>query len=496
MPIVERELGETGARRHPVIFLGIPMAISVRDILRTDVFPTLLDAGVHVHLFSGASDVPEFRSEFERPGVTIHPLRRPRGLLFGLVDAVVLKFYVLALSLRCETARIMVSRTMELNPIARMARSLLRALGRRRTSALVRFGRNLTLKLAPDLYRDVFETYAPDLVVGTRVLTMSSQRNAQSVSYLDRYLIMAAAKREVKTAVMIPSWDNLSSKGFFPAEVDRVTVWNEIMEREARELHDLDPSTVVVTGAPQHDIYSGAPYSDRSDFLRGLGLDPERPVVMYATQTRGTVPEEPRIVGIIREALRKRFDGDVQLLVRLHQLDERDRYADIEGLDGVALDQAGRGSLGGYPDREFDRVGLERLADSLAHVDVVANAASSMSIDAAAVGTPVIGVAFDADPTRPYETSVRRYFDFTHQANVVASGGIYMVYSPEQMAEAVAEYLGDPALHREGRERLIREQCYKLDGRSGQRAAEAILEALGRSERHGTRAGQASAPSR
>ena len=64
LPDPPRAVDSQGGRA-PVVFLGLPMAINVRDVLRTDAFRTPRDAVTEIHLFSAAADVAEFRAEFE-----------------------------------------------------------------------------------------------------------------------------------------------------------------------------------------------------------------------------------------------------------------------------------------------------------------------------------------------------------------------------------------------------------------------------------------------
>ena len=112
---------------------------------------------------------------------------------------------------------------------------------------------------------------------------------------------MSAARRGVPTMVLVSSWDNLTTSGFFPVEVDRITVWNEIMREQAVAVHGVPRERVVVTGAPQHDVFARA-YREREDFLRSLGLDPDRRVVVYTTGTEGTIASEPELVGVVARA--------------------------------------------------------------------------------------------------------------------------------------------------------------------------------------------------
>lgn len=462
--------------------MGVPMAINVRDILRTDAFAVIRASGAQVHLFTPAADVAEFRAEFGSENVILHPLRAPASRLFDLVDALVQRLYVAILSLRCDTARIMVGETLSHSVLARTVRGALTAVGRTGQDGVLWWLRLLTRWAAPELYAEDFTVHDPDLVVGTRALTMSGPRAQSSARYLDRHLLLSAARRGVPTMVLVSSWDNLTTSGFFAVDVDRVTVWNEIMKEQAVSIHGLQPARVSVTGAPQHDLYArDRGFKDRDAFLHDLGLDSSRALIVYTTGTEGTIPREPEVVARLRDALEAGLGEEFQLLVRVHQLDTLERYAALGGRPGVVFDQAGRPTVGKYHDRDFDRAALEHLADTLRYADVVVNAASSISIDAAAVGTPVVCVDYDAEPGVPYHRSVSRFYDFTHQRPVVASGGVTRARSPEEVVAAVKRYLADPALHAEGRARLVREQCHALDGGSGRRVGEAVLAAAARS---------------
>ena len=73
---------------------------------------------------------------------------------------------------------------------------------------------------------------------------------------------------------------------------------------------------------------------------------------------------------------------------------------------------------------------------------------------------------------------MRRYFDFTHQANLVRSGGLRLASDMSELMDAVASYVNDPSLESEARRKMVEEQTYRLDGQAGQRVADAVLDAL------------------
>ena len=69
--------------------------------------------------------------------------------------------------------------------------------------------------------------------------------------------------------------------------------------------------------------------------------------------------------------------------------------------------------------------------------------ASTLAIDACALGAPVIGVGFDGHQTKPYNQSVRRTFDFTHYRRIVELGGLRIAESKEMLIAEINAYLHD-----------------------------------------------------
>ncbi len=466
--------GVRGAR----VFLGVPMAINVRDVLRSGILDGLLAAGVEVHVFSPAAEEPGFAAEFGRPGVHLHRLLPHSGGVFQIVELATMKLHALVQSLRCDTLEIRLRRTLRRNPVARLVRWKLGIAGRRVQDALLAAASFLLVRLSSRAYDATFRDHPPALVLGTRVLTMTPPSRPEGSRALDRHLLIAAARHRVPAMVLVASWDNLTTAGFFPVPPSAITVWNEIMAHEAEDIHGVSAERIRITGAPQHDTYAHRDQrTPREEFFRRHGLDPARPLVVYTTQTVGTVPDEPRIAEMIAGGIAERFQGRVQLLVRLHQLDEMDRYGALGGRPDVALDQAGQ-QRPGFDDRDFGQAGLMELADTMHHADVVVNTASSISIDAAACGAPVACVRFDAASDSPYDRSTRRLYDYTHLTRIVESGGVEMVDSLEELVDFVAQCLDDRHVNGEGRARLIREQCYRIDGRSAERVLEAVVDVL------------------
>ena len=101
-----------------------------------------------------------------------------------------------------------------------------------------------------------------------------------------------------------------------------------------------------------------------------------------------------------------------------------------------------------------------------------------MCIDACVFDKPVILVGFDGSAETPYVKSIRRFYDYDHFAPVLASGGVRYAKSETELVEALERYLQDLSLEAAGRTQIVARECYKADGHSSERLAEALLQSL------------------
>lgn len=117
--------------------------------------------------------------------------------------------------------------------------------------------------------------------------------------------VRAARRRGVPSVLAVGSWDHLTTKGLIHERPDRVVVWNEHQRREASQLHGIDPSTVVVTGAQAYDHwFAMQPATSRDAFCGLTGLPAERPILLYLCSSPFIAPHEVdfvrRWIGAIR----------------------------------------------------------------------------------------------------------------------------------------------------------------------------------------------------
>jgi hypothetical protein len=240
--------------------------------------------------------------------------------------------------------------------------------------------------------------------------------------------VAAAAARGIPTALCVASWDNLTNRQRTPVVPYRLLVWNERQRREAADFHGIPPERVVVTGAPRFDDWFAWQPSDRAAFLAKVGLDPQRPVVLWigGALNHAEITEAEFVTRWLR-ALRSSSDERLRgagVLVRPHpeRLPEWSE-ADYGEFENVAV----------WP-REGMTFPIEDEAkadyyDSIFHAHAVVGINSSAMIEASIVGRPVLTVL-----APEFHDSQLATFHFEY---LVRDGG------PVQVADSMDEHLAD-----------------------------------------------------
>ena len=83
----------------------------------------------------------------------------------------------------------------------------------------------------------------------------------------------------------VGNYDSLSSKGFRGVPVERLLAWGPAMRQDAIDLHAIPPERVAAIGAIRSDRVQSECEPDKAKFLRACGLDPAKPVILFAGST-------------------------------------------------------------------------------------------------------------------------------------------------------------------------------------------------------------------
>lgn len=292
--------------------------------------------------------------------------------------------------------------------------------------------------------------------------------------------IFAAAKKlGIPVLAYIPSWDNISTKSRMVYKYDGYIVWSE---QTKNELHDFYPVSknvpVYVCGAPQFDVFfQDKFYQSREEFLSKQGLNPNLPVILYAVGSPNFLKEHHGAVHLAERIMRGDL-GDAQMLVRAHPIHDNaemkelfEKYAPRVKLQ--LSPNAGKNLVA----RSQDERQITEWVNTFRHADVVVNLSSTVAVDAAIFDVPVVNLDFDPQPGQADQDLIKDVNHlWTHFKPIAESGGVWLVNDYDEMVYAVKEYLKNPELHREKRRWIAEYVCGYLDGKCGERMAEAILD--------------------
>ncbi len=287
-------------------------------------------------------------------------------------------------------------------------------------------------------------------------------------------LLMAARRAGIPTAAFLFSWDNLTSQGRITPRYDSYLVWTDAIRQDLLRMYSaIDPGAVEVTGTPQFDFHFWPELMwTRAELAAAIGVDPERPIVLYSTGMPNHMPGEPDIVEDLADRLGRDPLG-AQLVVRVYAKDRSGRF------DALAA----RRSDICVPPVAWEANWLAPLPEDTAlwsnllrHADVGVNVASTVSLELCMFDVPIINIAYNPASV-PVETiDYARYYRFDHYRPVTRSGAVDIVESAIDLEDAISRALKVPNQRADARRALL-DRFFEgtLDGRSAERVAAALV---------------------
>lgn len=288
--------------------------------------------------------------------------------------------------------------------------------------------------------------------------------------------VQAARWLGIPTATFIFSWDNLTSQGRILPAYDYYLVWNDDLKQQLLRIYPkIQSENVFVTGTPQFDFhFRRESYWSREEFCDKVGADPARRFVLYSTGMANHMPGEPSIVEQIADMLTEMKDlGSPQLLVRVYPKDRTQRFEDLRRRRSDILFPDARWIEAWLTPTEEDN---RLLTNTLRHVDVGVNVASTVSLELCMFNKPALNVGYNPPGAVPVRVPYARYYEYDHYRPVVESGAVQLARTPDEMRALLREALTCPSRH-EGARRALLQRMFggSLDGRSSDRVAETLL---------------------
>ncbi|TSC63136.1 MAG: hypothetical protein G01um101448_120 [Parcubacteria group bacterium Gr01-1014_48] len=301
-------------------------------------------------------------------------------------------------------------------------------------------------------YADVFELYAPSLLLASDVFSATDNR-----------LMHEARFRNIPIIGIVRSWDNLTTKGPLRVRPNILVVQNEMMKKEAVDLHGMREEDVRPIGIPHHDRYVNGPKHSWSEFIASIGGDSSKKIILYAAQgdrhfknTTNTFDQN------MINSLAEMIPATHELLVRLP-------IADTVYLGGlrharkVLFDQPGMvfdSDMKKIKKNELCIEDDDHLIDTLYYSSVVISVSTSLFCDATLCDRPTITVGFGG---------LEWTLQFNHLQPLLRSGGIYIARTPMELKFGIERYIHDVSQDRTGRQKIRDTLVSGYDGHASER---------------------------
>lgn len=316
-------------------------------------------------------------------------------------------------------------------------------------------------------FQRLFEEFKPDFVFVSNLY-----------GQFDTALIAEAKRHRIPTMGMTTNWDHYD-KYYLPFQTDILLVQSEQMKDFAIRYQWYDESRIMpFTGYPHLDFVSKHGHTlSREEVLNGLNLSHDARYIVYASSSAYCKDEPDIIEEILKWIDTGRFPQNLYVVIRPYAgVRKWDREVDHEKFDrfeGHPHARIFRGLFWGDNKRSNFSMNVLHKAD------VVLAVYTTMAIEAAVLGRPLIAPTFDGYAgKRPFAKSVRRFAIREHFRDVIKTGALKPAYNFDELYQYLSEYLQNPELDSEKRKALLERVCYVTDGNASERVFQYIKEAV------------------
>lgn len=448
------------------IFISILSGVEAKAILRTDMLSTLLARqDIRIVLFvRNAARAAFYEKEFPHPRIRYEVVEAYAFSRWNAVFEFLRHFLIRTETLALYRRLLFIDYK---NIFAFIGSSLLSVM--LSYAPFQRAARFLDEALALDaMFSSVFECYRPSLVF------LANLFDEVEVS-----MLREAKRRGITSVGFINSWDKIGSKGFVRLLPDAVVAPNEIVKEEAAYYDDVPRQRIFVAGTPQYDSYfNKEDLLERETFFERINADPHKKLIVFGPMGSALSNSDWEMIDCLHALLSTEVP-EAELLVRFQPNDSAGDEGEFAQRPWLRADVPGiRFGKGRGMDWDMTGAELAHLKNTLFHCSLVISYASSIVIDAALFDKPIINIGFEIRTGDPAWKQPTRRYATMHYKKALATGGIRLVISENELAAWIKKYLERPELHREGRMRLVREQCVYTDGKTGKRIADFLLRQL------------------
>jgi hypothetical protein len=294
------------------------------------------------------------------------------------------------------------------------------------------------------LFKQYIDTYNPSLILTA----------TPGLMFMEAWAILCAKKFNVPSVSFYFSWDNLTIYARSVRKTDYMICWNEVIKKEAIDIHKYKDNEVFVSGIIRFDhFFKDENIGTKEEFLKSKGLDPMKKTILVATATDVDADLYRNIIKAVK-------DLDVNVYVRIHPIDRIRNYEDLKREKKVYIESAGSAKLSGERKgwqtelEEKDRINVKKI---LKFSDLEINRASTMTLDTFAcnLDIPIINLNFK-------KSSIVPVVEYEHYKPIVDEGAVRVAYNIDEVMDYTEIYLKNPELDKENRKRIF-DRLIKFD---------------------------------
>lgn len=446
------------------IFISILQGIEAKNILRTDIYKTLVARpNTRVVFVVGDKDkVGYYSKEFYNDRVFYEISPAFKATLGERIFSF-LKFKLINTE-TMDLRRTMAFQDNKSHPIYFSLSFLFnKVFARPLVRKIVRWGDYLFIRNR--MFNDLFDKYNPDAVF-----------LAHLFDDVEIAILKEAKKRNVLSFGFINSWDKLTARCMMRILPDKLFVYNNIVRDEAINLADMKSENINVVGIPHYDFYFREKTNSKKLFFKQYGIDISKEILLYSPIGKYFSNSDWEVIDLIHDYINKGLLAKPsELLVRFQPNDFIDDK-EVEKRPWLKYCWPGtRFSNKRGVDWDMSNSDLNHLHDTLKHISILICYAASISVDAAVFDKPVININFEVKEKQEFSKTPTYFYKMSHYNKALKTGGIRLVENKDQLLFWINKYLTDPSIDRDNRKKLVEQQCYILDGKSGERIGLGIM---------------------
>lgn len=266
----------------------------------------------------------------------------------------------------------------------------------------------------------------------------------------ERPLANLATSLGIPVVGIVNSWDNVY-KGIM-THVDDVLVWNEVNRKEMISMEAYPKEKVKIMG-----VHAFEPYFkkdnllSRDTFARQIGLDPNKPILVYASIGQ-FVPffEETFILDkMVEYCMRFEFAIRPQIICRLHPWSKKalfDRFQNIPGLFFSEF-KTYVPTVNWAPTYEEVVFSMNMLS----HADICVSPGSTMVLESAFLDTPFVVPVYNEYQPYIWRDYYSRFCLAWHFGRLVKNTWVKLAMNNQEFFEQMDENLKFPEKYRKER---------------------------------------------